>query len=162
MSKNILSVFLKLVFITVFIFNGFVFGQEVQVSEVKSDSVQRILRLLEDDLPIGKININQEARLDSLLRKHIGYNDSVGIQGWKILIFRGRNLKKAQDAGALFNSLFPDLELTAFVDYQAPDFQTLVGAFRTREEAYRSHQQIKSEFEFSYLVHTQIKSGEMK
>ncbi len=142
--------------------NGFAFGQKSLVSSIPSDSTHRILLYLENDLPFGRININQDDRLDDLLRKHITYNDSVGVQGWKIMIYHGRELKKAQDTGARFNSAFPDLEVPFLVDYQAPDFKTLVGAFRTREEAYRFHQQIKTEFEFSYLVQATIKPGELK
>lgn len=128
----------------------------------KQDRTHLILQHLEKDIPFGRIRIHQDTRLDSLLVRHIGYNDSVGIPGWKILIYRGRDLKKAQDAGARFASVFPDLDLIANVDYQAPDFKTLVGAFRTKEEAYRLQQEIKSEFEFSYLVQETIKPGELK
>jgi hypothetical protein len=138
------------------------FAQESAEREAGSDSLKVILRHLEDDIPIGNVNINQDRRIDSLLRKHISYNDSLGISGWKILIYRGRELKTAQDAGAKFAEAFPDLDLNTIVDYQAPDFKTLVGAFRTREEAYKLYQEIKSEFEYSYLVRTTIKTGELK
>lgn len=138
--------------------------QESDISIQKSDSTHTILKSLESDRLIGKIRISQDRRIDSLLRKHISYNDSVGIQGWKIMIYHGRDIKLAQDAGALFSSSFPDLELASVVDYEAPDFKTLVGAFRTKEAAYRLHQQILilPEFEFSYLVHAAIKAGELK
>ena len=138
------------------------FGQEAEVDITKLDSTHTILKALENNLPIGKVRITQDQRIDSLLRKHISYNDSVGIKGWKIMIYHGRDIKQAQDAGALFTSSFPDLELPSVVDYEAPDFKTLVGAFRTKEEAYRLHQQMLKEFEFSYLVHATIKAGELK
>lgn len=162
MSKIFLSNIFLLFFFSALLNTGLLYGQGEFVIETETDSTQRVLNIIEADLPMGNIKISQDKRLDLLLRKHISYNDSVGIQGWKILIYRGRELKKAQDAGALFNSVFPDLEMIAFVDYQAPDFKTLVGAFRTREEAYRFHNQIKSYFEFSYLVQTAIKASEMK
>ena len=139
-----------------------VYSQDPGTMLIENDSAQRILKRLEKDLPLGNININQDPRLDSLLRKHIGYNDSVGIQGWKILIYRGRDLKSAQDISAKFTEVFPDLNMNSMVDYQAPDFKTLVGAFRTREEAYRLHQEIKKEFEYSYLVRATIKARELK
>ncbi len=151
-----------LVILSAFVLNSGAFGQEELPIKQSPDSTHRILQFLENDLPIGKININQDNRIDALLRKHIGYNDSVGIRGWRIMIYHGRNIKQAQDAGALFTSSFPDLDLASLVDYQAPDFKTLVGAFRTREEAYRLHQQIISEFKFSYLVHAAIKPVELK
>ncbi len=154
--SGIIAVFLA------FMLNIGAFGQELLEVEQNSDSTHIILNYLEKDMPFGKIKINQDRRVELLLRKHISYNDSVGIQGWRILIYHGRNIKQAQDAGALFSSSFPDLDLPSLVDYQAPDFKTLVGAFRTREEAYRLHQQIISEFEFSYLVHATIKPAELK
>jgi hypothetical protein len=162
MSKiNIIKI-LKLMIISAFFSNSFVFGQAMQESNILSDSTNGILFNLEMDQPFGRIYVHQDELLDSLLRKHVRYNDSVGIQGYKILIYHGRERKMAQDYGARFNSAFPDLDLPFLVDYQAPDFKTLVGAFRTREEAYRFHQQIKTEFEFSYLVKTTIKPGELK
>lgn len=153
---------IKLIIITAFISNSFVFGQELENTSILSNSSNDILISLEEDKPFGRIYVHQDMLLDSLLRKHVRYNDSIGIQGYKILIYHGRERKMAQENGARFNSAFPDLDLPFLVDYQAPDFKTLVGAFRTREEAYRFHQQIKSEFEFSYLVKTTIKPGEMK
>lgn len=154
---------IKKIPITLFLLSAILLGSSTYCQENKeSDNTNKILNHLEEDLPLGKIKITQEQRLDKLLRKHISYNDSLGIQGWKILVYRGRELKMAREAGALFDTTFPDLELDYLVDYQAPDFKTLVGAFRTREEAYRIHQQIKSEFEFSYLVHASIKPGEFK
>ena len=138
------------------------FTQESVRAEVAPDSINQILQAFEKGAPIGNIRVYQDRRIDSLLLKHIGYNDSVGIQGWKVLIYHGRDIKKAQDAGALLTSAFPDLELNTVVDYQAPDFKTLAGAFRTREEAYKIHQVLKSEFKFSYLIPATIKINELK
>ena len=151
-------------FILVGLFRGLtpMAAQEAEDINRDEDTTKVILQHLESDIPIGNIYINQDRRIDSLLRKHLKYNDSIGIQGWRILVYRGRELKKAQDAGAKFAEKFPELELNTVVDYQAPDFKTLVGAFRTREEAYKLHQLIKSEFEFSYLVQATIKAGELK
>ena len=164
MNKLIYIYIGRLMFLSAFLMCGSVIAQENKISEIEPDTTRRILIHLEKDISFGGINILQDERLDVLLRKHISYNDSVGIQGWKILIYNGRELKTAQDAGALYNTAFPESEMPYLVDYQAPDFKTLVGAFRTREEAYRFHQQIKSkkEFKFSYLVHAKIRPGELK
>jgi len=162
MNRKIYIRILMLFCIAAFLQTGGALGQENRLPEIDTDSIRPILDKLEKNIPLGGFKIKQDERLNALLRKHISYNDSVGIQGWKILIYHGRDLKQAREAGALFNTAFPDLDMDYLVDYQAPDFKTLVGAFRTREEAYRFHQQIKSEFEFSYLVHATIKPGEMK
>ena len=161
MSRRVLLNTIAL-FFGLFIAMSGLYSQQTGKVEAGADSLKVILRHLEDDHPLGNIYINQDSRIDSLLIKHISYNDSVGIPGWKILIYRGRELKTAQDAGAKFAEAFPDLDLNTIVDYQAPDFKTLVGAFRTREEAYKLYQEIKSEFEYSYLVRTTIKAGELK
>ena len=162
MSKTTLNKILKLIIISLLVMNAHAYGQDRQISDIDSVNTHRILTQLEKGLPIGRIRIYQDERVDALLRKHISYNDSVGVQGWKILIYHGRERKRAQDAGAQFNSEFPDIDMPTLVDYQAPDFKTLVGAFRTKEEAYCLHQQIKVEFELSYLVPATINPGEMK
>jgi len=141
---------------------GGVIGQENILLKLQSDSTARILKQIENGHSLGEIKINHDDRLNSLLWRHIAHNDSVGTWGWKIEIYHGRDIKEAQDAGAKFVSVFPDFNVPAVVDYEAPDFRTLVGAFRTREEAYRFYQQIKTEFEFSYLVRAVINLGEMK
>ena len=154
---------LSFIIISLFLMKGGpVSGQENLLQKLQSDSTARILKQIESGQTLGGIKIHQDRRLNSLLWRHIAYNDSVGTRGWKIEIYHGRDVKEAQDAGAKFVSVFPDINVPAVVDYEAPDFRTLVGAFRTREEAYRFYQQIKTEFEFSYLVRAVINPGEMK
>lgn len=163
------STTLKLLIFTIISFSlmrgGPVVGQENHenlIQKLQSDSTFRILKQIESSQALGEIKIHQDNRLNSLMWRHIAYNDSIGTRGWKIEIYHGRDIKEAQDAGAKFVSVFPDLNVPAVVDYEAPDFRTLVGAFRTREEAYSFYQQIKSEFENSYLVRAVINPGELK
>lgn len=151
-------------FLLLFGFSLSLMAQQVNpVSKAQGDSVNLILKQLADRGMPGNVRIiPDDERILDLLWKHVNYNDSIGIYGWKVLIYNGRSRQAALEAEALFITSFPDLDVTAKVVYpEPPDFKTLVGVYRTKEEAYQLQQKIKSVFKFCYLVYVRLEKGEL-
>lgn len=129
----------------------------------ESDSMNLILKRLSASHLPGKVNIiPHDDRILDLLWRHVNFNDSVGIYGWKILIYNGRIRDDANKAEALFLNSFPELKVQTKVVYpEPPDFKTLIGVFRTKEEAFKLQQHIKGVFKHCYLVYVRLSKGEL-
>jgi len=130
---------------------------------LESDSMNLILKRLSSAHVPGKVNIiPHDDRILDLLWRHVNFNDSVGIYGWKVLIYNGRSRANANDAEALFLNSFPESKVQTKVVYpEPPDFKTLIGVFRTKEEAFKLQQQIKGVFKHCYLVYVRLSKGEL-
>lgn len=138
-------------------------AQADTTSTGQRDSVNLILKSLAEQGMTGNVRIiPHDERILDLLWRHVQYNDSVGIYGWKVLIYNGRSRQAAMEAESLFLQSFPDLAVPTRVVYpEPPDFKTMAGVFRTKEEAYRLQQQIKHVFRYSYLVYVRLENGEL-
>ncbi len=139
-------------------------AQEIgELNKNTPDSLQQILKQMESDASPGRVQIlPDDPRILDLLWKHVNYNDSIGIWGYKVIIYNGRDRHQANEAHAKFLNAFPNLEVPNGVYYpEPPDFRTMVGAYRTKEEAYALQQKIKSVFEFCYLGWVRLEKGEL-
>jgi len=155
MTRSSLSRFLLIILI----FCGIPVGlsaQQEAMGLTGSDSVNLIVNRLQDGQQPGKVRVIQDPRLTSILRKHFAYNREYGSVGYRILIFKGRDMAKANQAKAEFESTFSKLGLPVDIHYNEPDFSTLVGSFRTREDAFRFIKQLNVKFPGAYLVPTRI------
>ena len=132
------------------------FAQEEKVKGTVTDSANLIINRLESGTSEGKVKVIQDPRLTSILRKHFEFNKTSGIPGYGILIYKGRELSKANQVKAEFEEAFSQLALRVSVDYNEPDFSTLVGTFRTKEDAYRYKQMLIARFPNAYLVPARI------
>ncbi|MBT3243550.1 MAG: SPOR domain-containing protein [Bacteroidetes bacterium] len=137
-------------------------AQSEFVSE-EPDSLQQILKKLESTIQPGRVRvIPDDPRILELLWRHVNYNDSIGIYGWKVVVYNGRSRKDANEALAAFLNAFPDLDVPNGVYYpEPPDFRTLIGVFRTKEEAFALQQKLKSVFSFCYLTEVRLGKGEL-
>lgn len=120
------------------------------------DSVSLVIDRMDDGSKPGKIILNQDPRLTSVLRKHAAFNKSHGYSGWAILIYKGREIARANQARAEFENLYAQMNLPVEVQYNEPDFSTLAGFFRNKEDAFRFKKQIEVTFTQAYLVRTRI------
>lgn len=120
------------------------------------DSSSLIISRLESGTSKGRVRVVQDPRLTSILRKHVEFNKSSGVAGWRILIYKGREMTKANQLKADFEEAFGQLNLRTDVKYFEPDFSVLVGSFRTKEDAYRYKQMLSTKFPQAYLVQAQI------
>ena len=69
-----------------------------------------------------------------------------------------RNVARSYAEGKGRLEVFRDLNLPVEVRYNEPDFSTIVGAFRTKEDAFRFRQMLVDRFPQAYLVPERIYS----
>jgi hypothetical protein len=109
--------------------------------------------------PAGNININQDERLNELVRRHIMINkEKQGIPGYRIRIFSesGQMARsRANNVRANFFNKYPEFE--TYLDYdQPPNFRVYVGDFRTRSEALKIQKKINRDYPYSFIVSQMI------
>jgi hypothetical protein len=104
------------------------------------------------------IEIIQDSRIDTLLKKQIALNEARQlIDGYRIQIHlaSGANSRKsANDAKALFISKFPETD--SYIIHQAPNFKVRVGDFRSKLEANRYLKEIRKDFPSAFIVRDEI------
>jgi len=133
-----------------------VHAQEEVAIAPPPDSISLVVDRLDDDSRPGKVRVIQDPRLTSVLRKHAAYNLTNGIPAWSILIYKGLDRVKANQVKADFENTFGSLGLPVEVQYTEPDFLTLAGSFRTKEDAFRYKKQVETRFTQAYLVPARV------
>ena len=131
-------------------------AQEEAMGLTGSDSAKLIINRMQDGQQPGKVKVYQDPRLSSILRKHLEFNKTYGSSGYRILIYKGRDMTKANQAKAEFENSFSQLGLPVDIQYNEPDFSTLVGSFRTREDAFRFKKELAIKFPQAYVKQTRI------
>lgn len=144
------------ILLIILILPNYIFAQEEKGQAVATDSANLIINRLESGTNPGKVNVIQDPRITRILRKHLEYNKTSPVSGWRILIYKGREMSKANQMKADFEEAFSKLNLQVGVEYSEPDFSTLVGAFRTKEDAYRYKQMLSVSFPQAYLIQARI------
>jgi hypothetical protein len=132
------------------------FAQEEKGNVAVTDSANLIINRLESGTSEGKVKVIQDPRLTSILRKHFEFNKSSSVPGYRILIYKGREMSRASQLKAEFEEAFSQLALRVNVEYNEPDFSVLAGAFRTKEDAFRYKQMLIVRFPQAYLVPARI------
>jgi hypothetical protein len=103
------------------------------------------------------LTINQDPRIDTLVNRHILRNEK-GVEGWRILIWRGGNRDAKDEAPRIkqgFMNDFPDIP--SEVTFDQPNwFKVKVGYFRSREEAAPVFFKILQKYPNAYLVRDKI------
>lgn len=108
----------------------------------------------------GKIIIQKDNRIDSLLNRHIRINnEKQSIPGYRIQIYFGSTRTEALSAKADFIRKYPDLKI--YMIYEQPNYKIRVGDFTTRYEAEKYHKQIIAEFKSSFIVPDEISLPEL-
>jgi hypothetical protein len=125
-------------------------------AQAVADTSNLIITRLESGNTGGTLKVVQDQRLTSILRKHYEFNRTSGAEGWRILIYKGREMSRANQWKADFEETFSQMNLRVNVEYNEPDFSTLVGSFRTKEDAYRYKQKLSARFPQAYLVQARI------
>jgi len=103
----------------------------------------------------GRVEINQDIRVDSLLSRHIMANAKTdGMNGYRIQIYRGSGRNAREDANktkAEFISEFPDIP--SYLGFDPPNyFKVRVGDYRTKHDAYPDFKMVKRKLPNAYLV----------
>ncbi len=113
----------------------------------KSKELGVINRLKAENPNEGVVKINQDPRLDSLLNVHVLYNNLIGINGYRIMIYDGNGnnaRKKMYDVRSEFVLKFPNLKVTE--EYEEINYKLKVGDYRNINEAYVVLKQIEKHF----------------
>lgn len=105
----------------------------------------------------GDVRIYQDARLDSLMNKHLintGNTENVNgeifvtSRGYRIQIFSGNNQRQSKTEAYAketeIKEYFPTLD--TYVTFQSPFWKLRVGNFRTSEEAHAMLRELKKNF----------------
>ena len=106
----------------------------------------------------GRLTVNQDERLNELVRRHISINkQEEGIPGYRIRIFSesGQLARpNATNVRARFFNKYPDIE--TYLVYDAPNFKVYVGDFRTRSEALKVQRKISRDYPYSFIISDRI------
>lgn len=101
-------------------------------------------------------NHNQNALIDSLVNKHVALNESkMSMPGYRIQIFFGAQRSKATEIKTDFMMKYADVP--SYLLYQQPNFKVRVGDFRTRLEAQKLLESIKTQFAVAFIVRDEVK-----
>ena len=116
-----------------FLFVGFSYAQE----------------RVDSSVPKGKINIQQDARIDKLLeaKKDMFENDEATL--YRIQIYNG-TLEGAKEALKDFREEYDDWK--SDISFELPNYKVRVGRFRTRLEADRKLMQVKKTHPSAFLL----------
>ena len=126
----------------------------LRAQEIDAVRPQILVNLEQNDRQSGRIEIIQPEQVENLLKLQIANNRlQKGIPGYRIHIFSrsGQTARqKAEDTRRDFMKNFPDMD--AYLEYQEPNFQIVVGNFRTKNEALRERKKIERMFLGAFIV----------
>ena len=108
----------------------------------------------------GKITIQKDYRVDSLINRHIRINNEKQfIPGYRIQVFFGSTRTEALSAKADFIKKYPDMKV--YMIYEQPNYKIRAGDFTNRYEAEKYHQQIIADFKSCFIVPDEISLPEL-
>lgn len=102
-----------------------------------------------DEMPY----VQQDERVNELLKSFRSDNRSRGIQGFRVQIYTAsgnRSKILTERRKAEFDSAFPGV--TSYITYDEPYFKLRVGDFRTRMDAERFRRSISSQYIYAAVV----------
>jgi hypothetical protein len=110
----------------------------------------------------GRVQVVRDPLFDSLLTKRAelnraGANEGGGFTssyGYRVQIYSGSNRNLAYNAQAKFNKEFP--EMRTYISYREPNFKVRAGDFRTRIEAERMKEQLRTMFSAMFIISEKI------
>ena len=115
---------------------------------------QILVDLAKTDGQNGIVELVQPVQVENLLKLQISNNlIQKGIPGYRIRIFSQSGQparQKANDTRTTFMKSFPEIE--AYLEYDDPNFQIMVGDFRTYTEAYHEKKKIEKTFPGAFVV----------
>ena len=114
----------------------------------------------ENKISNGKIIIQKDNRIDSLINRHIRINnEKQSIPGYRIQVYFGSTRAEALSAKADFIRKYPDIKI--YMIYEQPNYKIRAGDFATRYEAEKYHKQFIIEFKSCFIVPDEISLPEL-
>jgi len=105
----------------------------------------------------------KDPRIDSLIALRIALSKNpsapgiyapASANGFRVQIFNGSNRNEAYNAQSKFNELYPDMK--TYIIYNEPNFKVRAGDFRTRLEASKLMEQLRSQFTSLFIISEHI------
>ena len=103
------------------------------------------------------IDPDSNSAFQNLIEKKINYHKQTNgaYEGYRIKIHFGTDKALAKEVKARFSTSFPDI--TAYEEYQQPNFVIVIGDFRTKIEAYEQFKKIDAFFPGSFIIKDKIR-----
>jgi hypothetical protein len=109
----------------------------------------------------GKVIVVKDPLIDSIIARRIALNktitpngSSIVVYGYRVQVFFGADRKEAYDQQAKFKDLYP--ELNTYVSYTQPNYKVRAGDFRTRAEAQKLLNDLRSVFPTLFIFSERI------
>ena len=109
----------------------------------------------------GKVTVVKDPLIDSIIARRIALNkavtpngNSIVVYGYRVQVFFGADRREAYDQQAKFKDLYP--ELNTYVSYTQPNYKVRAGDFRTRAEAQRLLNDLRSVFPTLFIFSERI------
>jgi hypothetical protein len=108
----------------------------------------------------GRVEVIKDPLVDTLIAKRFEINNAAGVPtafssyGYRVQIFSGSNRKDAYSAQARLQDQYP--ELRTYIIYSEPNFKVRAGDFRTRIEAQKLMQELRSSFSSLFIISEKI------
>ncbi|WP_372776289.1 hypothetical protein [Mangrovibacterium sp.] len=122
-----------------------VFAQEMPYNPAGTSAGENIL---------NRINVQQDARVDSLLKIHVEMNKrSQGVDGYRVEIFFKSGVVARESAMKVrteFLRVYPDIP--AYMTFQSPNFKIRVGDCRTKSDALIVKERIIKNYPNAFIV----------
>jgi hypothetical protein len=108
----------------------------------------------------GRVEVIKDPLVDTLIAKRFEMNNAAGVPsafssyGYRVQIFSGSNRKDAYSAQARLQDQYP--ELRTYIIYSEPNFKVRAGDFKTRLEAQKLMQELRSSFSSLFIISEKI------
>jgi hypothetical protein len=108
----------------------------------------------------GRVEVVKDPLVDTLIAKRFELNNAAGMPtafssyGYRVQIFSGSNRKDAYNAQARLQSDYP--ELRTYIIYNEPNFKVRAGDFKTRLEAQKLMQELRTSFTSLFIISEKI------
>lgn len=109
----------------------------------------------------GKVEVIKDPLIDTLAARRAslsvnkgGYGGAETAAGYRVQIFFGSSRQAAYNAQAKLNEEYP--ELRTYISYTEPNFKVRAGDFRTRLEAQKLAEEVRSMFTSIFIIPERI------
>jgi hypothetical protein len=110
----------------------------------------------QDVLP-GKVDVVQDARIGTLVQKHIYIGEETKIEGYRVQIFYDSGNNSKNRAFAKKGQFIAQHSgVGAYLSFQSPNYKVRVGDFRTRMDAEGFKVRISGTFTDAFVVKDEI------
>lgn len=119
----------------------------------------------------GEVSVVKSPLIDSLIAKRIELNTKkptasqsantaiVSQMGYRVQVFYGSDRKEAFAEQARFKTAYP--KLRTYITYKEPNYYVRVGDFRTRLDAQRLQNELKSNFPTLFIFREKINAPDL-